>query len=120
MVLVRLSKAHEPPSLLLTLLHPSAYHVVVHILVLGMAILTTLAGQEATTSQVVIFHSVPHNTFVAVIAMPTARDFVNIKHRVHQPVEEVVVEAAAVAAAVFASVAPTVTASSARWATSVP
>lgn len=106
-------EAHEPSSPLLTLLHPSAYHVVVHILVLGMAIQTMLAGQEATTSQVVIFHSVPHNTFVAVIVMPTGRDSVSTKHRVHQPVEEVVVVAAA-AAAVFALAAPTVTVSSPR------
>lgn len=111
-------EAHEPSSLLLTLLHPSASHVVAHILVLGMAILTTLAGQEAITSPVVIFHSVPHNTFVAVIVMPTARDSVSTKHRVPQQVEEVVVVVAA--AAVFALVAPIATALSARWATSVP
>lgn len=84
----------------------------VHILVLGMAILTTLAGQEAITSQVVIFHSVPHNTFVAVIVMSTGREYVSTKHRVHQPVVEE--EVAAAAAAVFALVAPIVTASSAR------
>lgn len=112
-------EAHELPSLLLTLLHPSAYHVVVHILVLGMVIQTTLAGPEATTYQDVIFHSAPHNTFVAVIVMSTGREYVSTKHRVHQQVE-VVVAAAAAVAAVFALAAPIATALSARWATSVP